>query len=121
MTDNSTLTSILRGFRRRCPGCGAAALYRRYLKPVACCPACGESFGQIRADDFPPYLTILVVGHLVVPLILVAERLGFSTVQQVALFVPATLLLTLLLLPRLKGAIIGLMWSLGTAKAMPGA
>ncbi len=119
MTDVSTLTSMLRGFRRRCPGCGAAALYRRYLKPVACCPACGEGFGHLRADDFPPYLTILVVGHLIVPLILIAERVGLSTAQQVALWVPATLLLTLLLLPRLKGAIIGLMWSLGLGAAKP--
>ena len=121
MNDVSTQTAILRGFRRRCPGCGAAALYRRYLKPVACCPACGAGFGHLRADDFPPYLTILVVGHLIVPFILIAERLGVSTVQQVALFVPAALLLSLLLLPRLKGAIIGLMWSLGAAKAMPSA
>ena len=108
----SAVTPILRGFRRRCPCCGGGALYRRYLKPVARCAACATQFGHIRADDFPPYLTILVVGHLVVPFILLAERLGFSTAQQIALWVPVTLALTLLLLPRLKGAIIGLMWSL---------
>jgi uncharacterized protein (DUF983 family) len=119
MASGSSLTSVLRGFCRRCPNCGAGALYRAYLKPVAQCSACGESYGDIRADDFPPYLTILVVGHLVVPLILLAERLGVSTGWQVALWVPVTLLLTLLLLPRLKGAIIGLMWSLNMGAASP--
>jgi uncharacterized protein (DUF983 family) len=115
----STLTSMLRGFRRRCPQCGDGALYRRYLKPVTQCGRCGEIFERIRADDFPPYLTILIVGHLVVPLILLAERLGLSSAAQVALWVPVTLLLVLLLLPRFKGAIIGLMWSLGMGAPKP--
>jgi uncharacterized protein (DUF983 family) len=106
------IVPVLRGFRRRCPCCGEAALFRGYLKPVARCARCGTEFGHIRADDFPPYLTILVVGHLVVPMILLAEWMGFSTAQQIAIWVPVTLLLTLLLLPRFKGAIIGLMWSL---------
>ncbi len=117
MANGTSLTPILRGFRRRCPSCGGGALYRAYLKPVARCTDCGAEFGHIRADDFPPYLTILVVGHLVVPFIFLAERIGFSTGQQIALWVPATLLLTLLLLPRFKGAIIGLMWSLGLGEA----
>ena len=119
MSTNSNLTHVLRGFHRRCPNCGAGALFRGYLKPVACCACCNESFSEIRADDFPPYLTILVVGHLIVPLILLAEHFGLSTLQQVTLWVPTTLLLTLLLLPRFKGAIIGLIWSLGPDTAKP--
>jgi uncharacterized protein (DUF983 family) len=115
----STLTSMWRGLRRRCPCCGEGALYRRYLKPVAQCDRCGTIFEGIRADDFPPYLTILIVGHLVVPLILLAERFGFSTGLQVALWVPVTLLLVLLLLPRFKGAVIGLMWSLDMGATKP--
>jgi uncharacterized protein (DUF983 family) len=103
---------VLRGFRRRCPCCGEAPLFRGYLKPVARCARCGTELGHIHADDFPPYLTILAVGHLVVPMILLAEWIGLSTAQQIAVWVPVTLLLTLLLLPRFKGAIIGLMWSL---------
>lgn len=121
MPPASAFTAILRGFGRHCPRCGAGALFGRYLKPVSRCAACGESFGEIRADDFPPYLTILVVGHVIVPFILLAEHFGFSTVQQVALWVPMTVLLALLLLPRFKGAVIGLMWSLslGAAKVRP--
>ena len=108
----TTLTYIKRGLRHRCPGCGVGPLFHRYLKPVAACAACGEPLAQLRADDFPPYLTIIIVGHLVVPLMLLCEHVGFSTSTQVAFWVPMTLLLTLLLLPRCKGAVIGLMWSL---------
>lgn len=115
----SIATYMLRGFRHRCPNCGASGLFRRYLKPVGHCAQCGEAYGHIRADDFPPYLTILVVGHIVVPLILIAEQFGWSTEMQVAVWLPVTLALTLLLLPRFKGAIIGLMWSLGMGAEQP--
>lgn len=108
----TTFTSIKRGLRHRCPGCGTGPLFRRYLKLVAACAVCGEPLAQLRADDFPPYLTILIVGHLVVPMMLLCERVGASATLQVVLWVPTTLLLTLLLLPRCKGAIVGLMWSL---------
>ena len=111
---HAQLTHILRGLKHRCPGCGASPLYRRYLKPIARCAGCGEAFEHLRADDFPPYLTILIVGHLVVPLILLAEQHGASTALQIVLWLPTTLALTLVLLPRCKGAVIGLMWSLGS-------
>ena len=109
----SKVTCILRGFRERCPRCGRGRLLRSYLKPVATCTECGEAFGHFRADDFPPYLTMLIVGHVIVPLILVANQYGVQPAFQIAFWVPTTLALTLLLLPRCKGAIIGLMWSLG--------
>lgn len=119
MATASTLTSMLRGLSCRCPNCGEGPLYRRYLKQVARCAQCGEAFDGIRADDFPPYLTILIVGHIVVPLILLTQPLGLSTALQVAIWVPVTLLLVVLLLPRFKGAIIGLMWSLGMVAVKP--
>lgn len=108
----SAASSILRGFLMRCPNCGSGRLFRSYLKPVESCSACGTSLGHIRADDFPPYLTILLVGHLVVPLLVISGRAEVSTALQIAIAVPATLALIMLLLPRLKGAIIGLMWTL---------
>jgi uncharacterized protein (DUF983 family) len=106
-----TGSAIFRGFRQRCPHCGKGRLFRRFLKPVESCAACGESYGQIRADDFPPYVTILIVGHIVVPLMLVTDRAGFSLEAQLAIWVPVTLGLTLFLLQRVKGAVLGLMWS----------
>ena len=90
-------------------------MFRGYLKPVANCAACGEAYSQIRADDFPPWLTIIVVGHFVVPLLLVTNRMDMSVALQLSLWLPTTLALVLLLLPRFKGAIVGLMWSLESA------
>ena len=105
--------AILRGLARRCPSCGVGHPFAGYLK-VRDCPHCGEALGHIRADDFPPYLTIAIVGHIVVPLLLVSERfLAPPTWLQLSIAVPVTLGLTLALLPRVKGAILGLMWHLG--------
>lgn len=123
MTDNGSeaasdggaaFHAIGRGFLKRCPACGTVPLYRKYLKQVEECPGCGVALGAIRADDFPPYLTIVVVGHIVVPLILMAEKY-FSppTWVQLVVWLPTTLILMLWFLPRLKGCAIGLMWHLG--------
>jgi uncharacterized protein (DUF983 family) len=105
--------SLRRGARGRCPRCGEGRLFRAYLKPAATCGGCGEAYGDMRTDDAAPWLTILVVGHIVGPLIVVSER-SFQPplLVQLAIFVPATLLLTLWLLPRAKGALLGLMWAL---------
>jgi uncharacterized protein (DUF983 family) len=105
--------AILRGLARRCPSCGVGHSFRGYLK-VHDCPHCGEALGHIRADDFPPYLTIAIVGHMVVPLLLATEQfLAPPTWVQLSIAVPATIGLTLTLLPRVKGGILGLMWHLG--------
>ena len=106
-------TCILRGLLQRCPCCGRGSLLRNYLKPVDACTNCGEAFGHIRADDFPPYLTMLIVGHVIIPFVLLCHQYGMSAGLQMALWLPAALAMTLLLLPRCKGAILGLMWSLG--------
>jgi len=108
------LRAIFRGWRKRCPGCGEAKLYRRYLRQVDACPACGAALGEIRADDFPPYLTIVVVGHIIVPSILLAEKYFHPpTWVHTVTWLPLTLALMLWFLPRLKGCAIGLMWHLG--------
>lgn len=111
--DRPLLPALLRGFHRRCPACGCAPAFAGYLKLVPACTACGAPLGQIRADDFPPYVTILLVGHIVVPLILLVEQISpLSLGLQMAIWPLLTLLLTLALLPLLKGAVVGLMWSL---------
>ncbi len=105
--------AMLRGLARRCPSCGTGRSFSGYLK-VADCDHCGEELGHIRADDFPPYLTIAIVGHIVVPLFLMSERfLTPPTWLQLAIGLPITIALTLTLLPHVKGAILGLMWWLG--------
>lgn len=110
----SAALAILRGLARRCPNCGVGRGFKGYLKVADHCDHCGEELGHIRADDFPPYLTIAIVGHVTVPLFLVTEQLYHpATWLQLAVGVPIVLGLTLTLLPRVKGGILGLMWHLG--------
>ena len=66
--------AILRGFRKRCPNCGQGRIFRSFLKPTDGCSNCGEALSHIRTDDFAPWLTIVIVGHIIVPLILHVER-----------------------------------------------
>ena len=87
-------TSIYRGWRGRCPRCGAGSLFGGFLKMQANCPSCGLALEPFRADDAPAYFTILVVGHIVVPLMLVAEQHDMSTPMAIGLFLPLTLALT---------------------------
>jgi uncharacterized protein (DUF983 family) len=105
--------AMLRGFGLRCPNCGRGALFKSYLKACDACPSCGEELHHHRADDAPPYFTILIVGHVVVGGVLFLER-GIAPPGwvQAAVWLPLTLILTLLLLPRVKGALIGLQWAL---------
>lgn len=105
--------SILRGLRGRCPVCGTGHVFDGYLAVAPACGVCGEALHHHRADDLPPYLTILVVGHLVVSGLLVTERLFRPEIWvQMAIWLPLTALLALLLVRPIKGGVVGLQWAL---------
>lgn len=102
-----------RGAVHRCPNCGRGSLYRKFLKVVDHCGTCGEDLHHHRADDAPPYLTIFLVGHIVVPLLLLVERAWRPDLWiHFSLWIPMIIVLSLLLLPVLKGAVVGLQWAL---------
>ena len=106
------LDGLRRGVAQRCPNCGRGALFGRYLKVNPVCPSCGLALGEFRADDAPPYFTILIVGHIVVPAMLILEEMRHPPEWvHLALWLPLTLILTLVLLPRVKGAVIGAQWA----------
>lgn len=108
------LSAVKRGLSCRCPRCGQGEIFARYLKPVAACSACGAQTGLIRTDDIAPYFTIMVVGHVVVPLLLLVEKLYTPPIWvHMAIWPALALLTTLLSLPRIKGAVMGWMWWLG--------
>ncbi len=108
----ATGLGLRRGLRLRCPACGDGSLFAGYLKPHPVCTRCGLALAEFRADDAPPYFTILIVGHLIVPGMLILERMAHpSSWVHAALWLPLTLALTLLILPRAKGAVIGFQWA----------
>lgn len=105
--------AMRRGFAMRCPACGEGKLYRSYLKVADHCPACGEELWHQRADDAPPYAVITVVGHIIVPAVLAVEMaLNPALWIHLAIWLPLTVLLCLLLLPPVKGALVGYQWAL---------
>lgn len=108
----SLRTSLLRGWRRKCPCCGKGPLLKGYLKVRDTCPVCREELHHHRADDGPAYLTILIVGHLMAPLL----HLSFvwwrpEPLTLFTIFAVGCVALSLYLLPRLKGAIVGFQWA----------
>lgn len=122
----SVWSAMGRGLAQCCPACGASPLYKRYLKVHDRCPGCGEELHHQRADDAPPYVTILIVGHIVVPGILLLEQTyAPESWVHMVIWLPLIVILSLLILPRVKGALIGLQWALrmhgfGGPEPMPG-
>jgi uncharacterized protein (DUF983 family) len=105
--------AVLRGLIGRCPNCGEGRLFGSWLKSVHACANCGEVLDVHRADDFPAYLVILVVGHIVVGGFLAVEAAyPLSSFQHLAIWVPLTVILSVALLQPVKGAVIGLQWAL---------
>src|SRR5207344_2772757 len=106
-------TSLKRGFRGRCPRCGEGKLFRAFLKTANNCSVCGLDFTPHRADDLPAYLVIVVVGHIVVPAALWIETNYAPAVWlQLAIYLPLTFIMSLLLLQPVKGGVVGFQWAL---------
>lgn len=103
---------ILRGLKQRCPKCGKGPLLKGYLTPHQSCSHCGENFAPLRAEDGPAWLTVLVVGHIVVPLMLALIQHDIVTdpVIQMSVAIGLSVLGVGVLLPRAKGVFMALIW-----------
>lgn len=104
--------SVKRGFKRRCPNCGIGAILNGYLKVNDNCPHCNEELFHQRADDGPAYVTTLLAGHILAPLMIFTfdyteDYPYLSTIGFMTLFV----CFALYFLPRVKGAFVGLQWA----------
>jgi uncharacterized protein (DUF983 family) len=107
-------TGVKRGLRNRCPVCGEGHVFDGYLKVTPACSNCGAPMGALRADDAPPYFTILVTGHVLTPFILLVEQAWAPPVWvHMLIWLPLFTLVTLVLLRPVKGAVLGWMMSLG--------
>lgn len=110
--ERPTLPALLKGWRRKCPNCGSGPLLSGYLKVRDTCPVCREDLHHHRADDGPAYLTLLIVGHLMAPLLLfVFETWRPEPLTLFTIFAVGCSGLSLYLLPRLKGMIVAFQWA----------
>jgi uncharacterized protein (DUF983 family) len=113
MSRSKLFTGLTRGFSERCPECGQGRLFHRYLKVDSPCGACGHDNAQYPSDDAPPYFTILIIGHLVIaPLLFFPFIWTWPVGWVIGTTLPSIAILTLVLLPRVKGAVIGAQWAI---------
>ena len=88
-------------------------MFHRYLKVSDNCPDCGEALHYQRADDAPTEGTIVIVGHVVVSLVLAVEMAYRPPLWfHAAMWLPLTIILAMIVLAPIKGALVGLQWSL---------
>jgi uncharacterized protein (DUF983 family) len=105
--------AMMRGLRSKCPACGQGHLFRAYIKVAGVCDHCGEELHHHKADDAPPYFTMMIVGHVLIPMVVIVERVWHPNMaMQLLAWLPITLLMTVSLLQPVKGAIVGLQWAL---------
>jgi uncharacterized protein (DUF983 family) len=115
--EKSIWTGITRGLKSRCPNCGKGHLFQGYLTPVSRCEVCANDNTIYPSDDLPPYLTVLIVGHIIVGLLLWVNFEFYLPVWlQLLIWLPATAALSLALMRPLKGAAIGICWATGIVR-----
>ena len=104
--------AIWNGMKCRCPNCGKGKLFRAYLKVADTCSNCGEELKWHKADDMPPYISIIIVGHIIIGLMMELEAVAPQAPWvYLATMVPLALLMPLAMLPSVKGAVVGLQWA----------
>ena len=105
------MQTLLRGARCRCPRCGEAKLFRRWLKPVDQCPHCALDISGQRADDLPAYIGIFVTGHLLAPVIIaLVMNFALGPLALLGIIIPLAVVMLVGLLQPSKGAVIALQW-----------
>lgn len=110
----SLMQDLSRGFACKCPQCGEGKLFLKWLKVTDHCPACGEEFHHHRADDFPAYVVIFIMGHIMVGFALELEaRFAPPFWWHTVSTIPLTIIFSLALLQPVKGAIVALQWRIG--------
>lgn len=111
--DRAVWPAMLRGWRQTCPCCGEGKLYKSYLKVSDACGVCGTELHHHRADDAPPYFVMTITAHVVIGGIFFIEK-NFTVDPwlQLAIWTPILLLMSLWLLPRVKGLLVAYQWAL---------
>ena len=114
----SLAVALGRGLLGRCPVCGKGRIFVGFLRVVDECSACHAPLGLARADDAPPYFTILIVGHIVIPAMLIMQKMSDPPTWLLSvIFIPLTLVLAVGLLRPVKGATVGLMLTFNMLKS----
>jgi uncharacterized protein (DUF983 family) len=99
------------GFACRCPRCGEGPLFSGFLKPVSRCESCGEDLSFAAATEGPAVFIILIVGFVIVGAAATVEGLFHPPpFVHLLLWLPSTVILSLLLLRPLKATMVALQY-----------
>jgi uncharacterized protein (DUF983 family) len=86
-------------------------MFCAFLKVNDLCPHCNEELYHHRADDFPAYLAIVIVGHILVPIVLAVEtEIAPPMWVGMTLWPLTALVMALGLLQPIKGAVVAIQW-----------
>jgi uncharacterized protein (DUF983 family) len=98
---------LLAGVAGRCPNCGEGHLFEGFLKVAPSCEACGYDLRAADSGDGPAVFVILIGGFIVAFAALFVEVAYSPPVWvHLLLWLPATLIVCLLLLRPFKGAML---------------
>lgn len=99
------------GLACRCPRCGEGPLFSGFLKPVSRCESCGEDLSFAAATEGPAVFIILIVGFVIVGAAATVEALFHPPpFVHLLLWLPSTVILSLLLLRPLKATMVALQY-----------
>lgn len=99
------------GLSGRCPRCGEGRLFRGFLSVGDRCGNCGLDYSFADAGDGPAVFVILIIGFVVVGLALWMEvSLNPPLWLHFMLWIPLTLVLSLVALRLIKGLLIVLQY-----------
>jgi len=108
---------LRRGLGLRCPECGQGRLFKRFLKVADSCEACGTDNTRYPSDDAPPYLTIVIVGHVILPLAVLSYEAWLPFMWlNLGIWIFLAVAMTLAMLPFVKGAVVGFAWATGVTR-----
>jgi len=104
----SSLHPLLAGLLGRCPNCGEGHLFEGFLGVSPRCEACGFDLAKADSGDGPAVFVILIAGFIVAFSALITEIAYRPPIWlHLVLWIPATFIISLVLLRPLKGIMLG--------------
>lgn len=99
------------GLKCRCPRCGEGPLFRGFLKTWSKCESCGLDLAFAESSEGPAVFIIFIVGFVIVGAAALTE-MAFHPhpLVHLALWIPGTIILSLLLMRPFKGVMIALQY-----------
>jgi len=99
------------GLACTCPRCGEGPVFSGFLKPVSRCESCGLDLSFAQRTEGPAVFIILIVGVVIIAAAAAVEALFHPPpFVHLLLWLPGTVILSLLLLRPFKATMIALQY-----------